>query len=185
MSISYQSGARELERWVWLKYRVLKQQNTFYLGLNAAENTHLVRISRMRSSACCVSCNRLLYCYYSSQYLYHRFSVRITFRVQIPRQCRILSRPSNSRLFLSMQHRASLVLRCTINRTNKPNFLFQCFISKMVNLGCPIAPLLGKINTYAHWVFCWKFNFIQFLFEAFFNTINNFGSLQPQKEPIF
>ncbi len=43
MSISPLSGARELERWIWLKYSVLKQQNTFYLGLNAAENTHPIK----------------------------------------------------------------------------------------------------------------------------------------------
>ncbi len=41
MSISPQSGARELERLIWLKYdNVLKWQNTFNLGLNTAKNTH-------------------------------------------------------------------------------------------------------------------------------------------------
>ncbi len=41
MSISPRSGARELERLIWLKYSfVLKQQNTFTLGLNAAKNTN-------------------------------------------------------------------------------------------------------------------------------------------------
>ncbi len=40
MSISSPSGARGLERLIWLKYGVMKQQNTFYLGLNTAENTH-------------------------------------------------------------------------------------------------------------------------------------------------
>ncbi len=41
MSISPRSDARELERLIWLKYYfVLKWQNTFNLGLNAAKNTH-------------------------------------------------------------------------------------------------------------------------------------------------
>ncbi len=30
------------------------------------------------------------------------------------------------------------------------------------------------------WVSYWKFNFGQFLFEAFLTTIDNFGSLQPE-----
>ncbi len=45
MSISALSGARGLERLIWLKYSALKQQNTFYLGLNAAENTHPMKKS--------------------------------------------------------------------------------------------------------------------------------------------
>ncbi len=40
MSISTLSGVRGLERLIWLKYSVVKQQNTFYSGLNTAKNTH-------------------------------------------------------------------------------------------------------------------------------------------------
>ncbi len=43
MSISPLSGARGLETRIWLIYSVLKQQNTFYLGLDAAENTHPIK----------------------------------------------------------------------------------------------------------------------------------------------
>ncbi len=43
MSIFPLSGTKEIERWLWLKYSVLKQQNTFYLGLSAAENTHPIK----------------------------------------------------------------------------------------------------------------------------------------------
>ncbi len=39
------SWARGLERLILLKYIVLKQQNTFYLGLNAAENMHTMKKS--------------------------------------------------------------------------------------------------------------------------------------------
>ncbi len=40
MSISPRSGARVLERLIWLNYYfVLKLQNTFNLGLNADKNT--------------------------------------------------------------------------------------------------------------------------------------------------
>ncbi len=55
----------------------------------------------------------------------------------------------------------------------------------MANLWCPLAPLLREIKTCAQGVFCCKSHFIQFLFEAFFNTIDNFGSLQHPKEPTF
>ncbi len=41
-----------------------------------------------------------------------------------------------------------------------------------------VSPLLGEIKIYAHGVFCRKFNCIQFLLEAFFNTIGAFGSIQ-------
>ncbi len=44
---------------------------------------------------------------------------------------------------------------------NEPNFLFQCIKKKIIaNLWFPLAPLLVEIKTCAHWVFCWKFNFI-------------------------
>ncbi len=47
MSISPQSGARGLERQIWLKYDiVLKWQNTFNLGLNGAK----IRITRKEAS---------------------------------------------------------------------------------------------------------------------------------------
>ncbi len=46
MSISPQKGARGFERLIWLKYYiVLKQEVTFNLGLNTAENTHPVKKS--------------------------------------------------------------------------------------------------------------------------------------------
>ncbi len=46
MSISPRSGARGLERLIWLKYYiVLNQQITFNLGPNAAKNTHLIEKS--------------------------------------------------------------------------------------------------------------------------------------------
>ncbi len=45
MSVSSLSGARGLQRIIWLKYSVLKQQNAFNLGLNAAENTHPIKKS--------------------------------------------------------------------------------------------------------------------------------------------
>ncbi len=43
MSIYPLSGARGLETGIWLIYSILKQQITFYLGLNAAENTHPIK----------------------------------------------------------------------------------------------------------------------------------------------
>ncbi len=44
MSTSPQSGARGLERLIWLKYYiVLKMQITFNLGLSAAKNTHYIK----------------------------------------------------------------------------------------------------------------------------------------------
>ncbi len=43
ISSSVQSGARGLERLIWLKYYIgLKLQITFTLGLNAAKNTHYI-----------------------------------------------------------------------------------------------------------------------------------------------
>ncbi len=46
MFISSQSGARGLERLIWLKhYIVLKRQITFNLGLNAAKNMHHIKKS--------------------------------------------------------------------------------------------------------------------------------------------
>ncbi len=39
------SGARGLERLIWLKYSVVKQQNAFSLGLNTAENMHPMKKS--------------------------------------------------------------------------------------------------------------------------------------------
>ncbi len=46
MSISPWSGARGLEKLIWLKYYfVLKRQNTFNLGLNAAKSTHQIKKS--------------------------------------------------------------------------------------------------------------------------------------------
>ncbi len=46
MSISPCSGARGLERSIWLKYNiVLKRENTITLGLNAAKNTHHIHKS--------------------------------------------------------------------------------------------------------------------------------------------
>ncbi len=55
------------------------------------------------------------------------------------------------------------------------------YISKMTNLWCLLAPLLRKIKTCAYRVFCRKFNFIKFLFEAFFNTVDTVGSVQLPK----
>ncbi len=44
MSISPGSGARGLERLIWLKYCfVLKRQNTFNLELYAVKNTHQIK----------------------------------------------------------------------------------------------------------------------------------------------
>ncbi len=44
------SGAVRLERLIWLKYYfVLKRQNTFSLGLNAAKNTHQKKASNKSS----------------------------------------------------------------------------------------------------------------------------------------
>ncbi len=46
VSIFHQSGARGLERLIWLKYyTVLKLQITFNLGLTAAKNTHYMEKS--------------------------------------------------------------------------------------------------------------------------------------------
>ncbi len=41
-----------------------------------------------------------------------------------------------------------------------------------------LAPLLGEMEIRVYRVFCRKFNFIQFLFEAFFDNIGTFGSVQ-------
>ncbi len=50
MSISPLSGAKKLERLIWLKYyTVLKQQNTFNLGFNAAKNTHHMKKASNKS----------------------------------------------------------------------------------------------------------------------------------------
>ncbi len=49
----------------------------------------------------------------------------------------------------------------------------------------PLVPLLGETKTWVHQVFCRKFNFIQFLFEAFSNTIGNCCSIQPWSEATF
>ncbi len=44
MSISSWSEARAIERLIYLKYYfLLKRQNTFNLGLNAAKNTHQIK----------------------------------------------------------------------------------------------------------------------------------------------
>ncbi len=40
MSISPLSRVRGLERLIWLKYSVVKKQNTYYLELNAGKSTH-------------------------------------------------------------------------------------------------------------------------------------------------
>ncbi len=51
MSISTQSGARGLKRLIWLRYDiVLKGQNTFNLGLNAAKNSHYKEKASNKSS---------------------------------------------------------------------------------------------------------------------------------------
>ncbi len=44
----------------------------------------------------------------------------------------------------------------------------------MTILSCPLAPLPEEVKTCIHWVFCRKFNRIQFLFEIFFNKIYDF-----------
>ncbi len=50
MSIPSWSGARGLERLIWLKYDiVLKGQNTFNLGLNTAKNTHHMKKASNKS----------------------------------------------------------------------------------------------------------------------------------------
>ncbi len=52
MSISPQSGARWLERLIWLEYDiVLKWQNTFNSGLNTAKNTHHTKKASIKSSS--------------------------------------------------------------------------------------------------------------------------------------
>ncbi len=68
--------------------------------------------------------------------------------------------------------------------------LFHIALSKLVslnitpnkitsNLWSPLPPLLGYIEVCLRWVFRRKFNSAQFLFKAFFDTINNFCSVQP------
>ncbi len=42
----------------------------------------------------------------------------------------------------------------------------------------PLAPLLWEIKICAHWVFYRKFNSQELLFEAFFDIISNFGSIE-------
>ncbi len=59
------------------------------------------------------------------------------------------------------------------------------YISKMVNHRCFLAPLLDEIKACAQCFLFRKFNFIQFLFEVFFNTIGTFGSAQSRSEPTF
>ncbi len=61
----------------------------------------------------------------------------------------------------------------------------KCIISKIANLWCPLVALLGEIKTYANWVLCWRFNFIQSLFEPIFNTIYNFGKPSALKRNYF
>ncbi len=42
-----------------------------------------------------------------------------------------------------------------------------------------LAPLLGEIDIYAHELFWTKFNSEQLLFEAFFDAMHVFGSVEP------
>ncbi len=51
---------------------------------------------------------------------------------------------------------------------------------KLINLSSPLAPLLGKIDMFVHWLFCTKFNSQQLLFEQFFNIIGNFCNIRPK-----
>ncbi len=64
---------------------------------------------------------------------------------------------------------------------NRIYFLFP------VHSKCLVPPSSTPVGDkdMPHVVFYWKFNFIQFLFEAFFNTINNFVSLQYPKKATF
>ncbi len=48
------------------------------------------------------------------------------------------------------------------------------------NLWSPLGPLLREIDMCAYGVFCRKFNSQQFLFEAFFDIFDIFGSVQPK-----
>ncbi len=43
-----------------------------------------------------------------------------------------------------------------------------------------LAPLQGKIDIYARWLYCTKFNFEQLLFKAFFDATLTFRSVEPQ-----
>ncbi len=53
------------------------------------------------------------------------------------------------------------------------------------SLELPTSIAGGEIEMCVHWVFCRKFDLIQFLFEAFFNIIGTFGSGQFKSEPTF
>ncbi len=61
----------------------------------------------------------------------------------------------------------------------------RCIYFKDGNLSITIAPLLREVDICAQWLFCMKFNFAQFLFEQFFDIIDNFDSLQPKNESTF
>ncbi len=50
----------------------------------------------------------------------------------------------------------------------------------MANLWNPLAPLLGEIDICAHWVLWSKFDFIQFLFKAFFNKSVLLAAFSPK-----
>ncbi len=45
-----------------------------------------------------------------------------------------------------------------------------------------LAPLMGEIDIWARWLFCVKFNSEQHLFEAFFDVMCIFGSVEPHCE---
>ncbi len=62
----------------------------------------------------------------------------------------------------------------SVRSCSEPTFSFQCIISKMANLWYSLPSFLWEIKTCAYWVFCRRFNFVQFLFQAFFNTIGTF-----------
>ncbi len=51
---------------------------------------------------------------------------------------------------------------------------------KHINLWSSLAPLLGKIDICAHWVFCRKLNSEQFLCETFFDIIDILAALSPK-----
>ncbi len=50
------------------------------------------------------------------------------------------------------------------------------------NLSSPLALLLLEIDMCVRCVFCRKLNYGQLLFEAFFNFIGNFGSIEPYSD---
>ncbi len=56
---------------------------------------------------------------------------------------------------------------------------------KHINFWSPLAPLLGTIDMCAQGLYCTKFNSQQLLFEAFFNIIGSFGSVEPWTESTF